>query len=79
MTLCWRQFSEWGSDKLASYFAYKGYQYNGYTTSQLNHFTITLLTSPEIVEPQLTLSIKMWLGACSYDITYKGGHYFNYV
>jgi len=59
LTLSWRSNSQWGSDRVACWFAHKGSQYNGYATQRLNQFTITLLTTPKIVDAELKLICKM--------------------
>jgi len=55
LTLCWRSFSEWGSDCVAFSFAYKGCQYVGYAYHPPNHFSITVLTRLEIVDALMML------------------------
>jgi len=59
LTLGWRSFSEWGSDCVTSFFAYKGWQYDDYVYSRPNSIVITLLTWPKFVDTLLTLIFRM--------------------
>jgi len=51
--------SEWGSDRVAFFFAYKGWQYVGYVNQGPNWLVITLHTLPKIVDAPLTLILRM--------------------
>jgi len=57
--LCWRSFSECGSDRVASTFAYNGWQYDGYVYSRLNRIVITFLTWQKFVDAGLTPISRM--------------------
>jgi len=58
-TLLWHSFSEWGSDRVAFFLAYKGCQNVGHLCSRPNWIVITLLTWLTFFHPPLSLSLRM--------------------
>jgi len=63
LTLRWRSFSEWGSDRVVYCFAKEGCQYIGYGKQRPGHFSITIHKRLKIVDASLTLIFRMgqWL------------------
>jgi len=55
-----RSFSQWGSDRAAGSIAYKSCQYVGYAELGPNHYSITVLTIPKIIDAQMTLIFRTW-------------------
>jgi len=59
LTLRWRSFSEWGSDRVTSSVASKGCQYCYYIQPLQTGFLMTWLTGPKINHPPLTFMFMM--------------------
>ena len=58
LKLHWRSFAEWGSESVASYFAYECWRYNGWVNSWPNWIVITSLTWPKFVDALLMLHVQ---------------------
>ena len=64
LTLRWRSFSEWGSDCIAFFIAYKGWQYDCYVNQRPDWFVITLRTWPKTGDAPLMLIFRMRQWPC---------------
>jgi len=66
LMLHWHSFSEWVCDRVALSFANTCCQYIGYAYEWPNHYVITVLTKPQIIDSRLILILGMgrWLCHC---------------